>query len=420
MAETANHPQTAAERLIAKTIEWTWVLWLVGGLYIAGPALGWVLAGMAALAIYLDQAKASAIPGTVWIWLAGMAAMLVILWVGHANFELGLGMTIKSSIGWAKGWALMALFPIAGALLNVRAEVIYRAICRLGLQTIILLPVFLAAPYVGLPELLWVSPLKAIGGSGPEYFAAQLYTIEPGAGTPRWQFFAPWSPAAGMMGVVYVLLATQEKHSGWKTVGIVGGLLLALFSQSRLALVALLFIIPIVWGASRLSRGYLWLLAAPAILALGVFGPTLLELIESAISEFSAARADSSRVRAALGRIAIHRWETEAYWFGHGIVENGPHLVEYMPIGSHHSWYGLLFVKGILGAIALAIPLAASVGVLLIKAQTQASARVGLGLTLALVLYSLGENLEILVYLYWPALVAIGIALRPLTKSAKA
>lgn len=412
MAETANHPQTAAERLISGTIEWTWALWLVGGLYIAGPALGWVLAGMVALALYLDRVKASTIPGTVWVWLAGMLAMLVILWIGHNNFELGLAKTIKSSVGWAKGWALLALFPLAGAMLNVRAEVIYRAVCRLGLQTLILLPVFLVAPFVGLPELLWVSPLKVLGGAGPEYFAAQLYTIEPGVGTPRWQFFAPWSPAAGMIGVLYVLLAGQEKHRGWKAIGIAGGLMLALFSQSRLALVALVAIVPFVWGASRLGRGQLWLLAAPAVLALGIFGPLLLEMIESAASEFSAARADSSRVRAALGRIAVLRWETEAYWFGHGVVENGPHLVEYMPIGSHHSWYGLLFVKGLLGAISLAIPLGATFLVLLVKAQAETSARIGLGLTLALVLYSFGENLEILAYLYWPALVVIGIAFR--------
>ena len=153
-------------------------------------------------------------------------------------------------------------------------------------------------------------------------------------------------------------------------------------------------------------------MAAPAVFALGIFGPVLIEVIDSAASEFSAARADSSRVRAALGRIAIHRWETEAYWFGHGIVENGPHLVEYMPIGSHHSWYGLLFVKGLLGAVALALPLCATFLVLLVRAQGNQSARTGLGLTLALVLYSFGENLEILAYLYWPALMVIGIALR--------
>ncbi len=420
MAETANHPQTSAERLIAKTIEWTWVLWLIGGLYIAGPALGWMLAGLAVLALYLDQAKASAIPTTVWIWLSGMLAMLIILWVGHANFELGIAKTIKSSVGWAKGWALIALFPFAGALLQIRAEVIYRAICKAGLQTLVLLPVFLAGPFVGLPELLWVSPLNVLGGAGPDYFAAQLYTIEPGVGTPRWQFFAPWSPAAGMMGVIYVLLAAQEKHIGWKAAGIAGGLALALFSQSRLALVALIVIIPFVWGVSRLGKGSLWLLAAPVILGLGVFGPMLIELIDSAASEFSAARADSSRVRAALGRIAIDRWETEAYWFGHGIVENGPHLVEYMPIGSHHSWYGLLFVKGLLGAFALAVPLSASFAFLAVKAQTQQLARVGLGLTLALILYSFGENLEILAYLYWPALVLIGIALKPLLPGERA
>lgn len=412
MAETANHPQTPAERLIAGTIQWTWALWLIGGLYIVGPVLGWVLAGMVALALYLDQQNPGAIPSNVWIWLAAMLAMLLILLVGHSNFELGLAKTIKSSIGWAKGWALIALFVFAGALLKVRAEVVYRAVCRLGLQTLIVLPVFVVAPYVGLPELLWTSPLKVLGGAGPEYFAAQLYTIEPGAGTPRWQFFAPWSPAAGMMGVLYILLAAQEKRLGWKAIGIAGGLMLALFSQSRLALVALIVIVPFVWAASRLGKGHLWLMAAPTVFALGIFGPTLIEVVDSAVSEFSAARADSSRVRAALGRIAIHRWETEAYWFGHGIVENGPHLVEYMPIGSHHSWYGLLFVKGLLGAAALTIPLAATFLTLLVKAQREQTARVGLGLTLALVLYSFGENLEILAYLYWPALVAIGIALR--------
>ena len=123
-------------------------------------------------------------------------------------------------------------------------------------------------------------------------------------------------------------------------------------------------------------------------------------------------RADSSRVRAALGRIAIHRWESEAYWFGHGIVENGPHLVEYMPIGSHHSWYGLLFVKGLLGAIALAVPLAVTSLVLLARSLRSDTAQVGLSMVLTLVLYSFGENLEILAYLYWPALVIIGVALR--------
>lgn len=412
MAAPAHHPQTPAERLIAATIQWTWGLWLVGGLYIAGPVLGFALAGMALWSLYLGADDARRVPATVWIWIIGMAAMLVILWIGHANFQLGMGKTIKSSIGWAKGWALIALFPLAGAVLPIRPEVIYRAICKLGLQTLILLPIFLIAPMIGLPERLWVSPLQILGGAGPDYFTAQLYTIEPGIGTPRWQFFAPWSPAAGMMGVVYVLLAAREKHRGWQVIGVAAGLALAIFSQSRLALVALAVIAPFVWTISRLDRGSIWLLAAPVVLALGIFGPMLLELADTAMGEFSAARADSSRVRAALGRIAMQRWESEAYWFGHGVVENGPHLVEYMPIGSHHSWFGLLFVKGLLGAIALAVPLAITSLALMRRALHSETARVGLCMVLALVLYSFGENLEILAYLYWPALVITGIALR--------
>ncbi|MGB7373891.1 O-antigen ligase family protein [Pontixanthobacter sp.] len=417
MATSADHPQTPAERLISVTIQSTWALWLVGGLYIAGPALGWILALMAARELYLAPGLAPANrppqPGLViQVWLAAMLVMLVVLWIGHSNFNLGAAKTIKSSIGWAKGWALIALFPFAASVLHIRAEYIYRAICKLGLQTLIILPVFIAAPFIGLPDTLWVSPLQILGGAGSEYFAATLYTIEPGAGTPRWQFFAPWSPAAGMIAVVYVVLAAQERHLGWKVTGIIAGLALAVLSQSRLALVAIILIVPVLYMLGRTRSPALWMAAVPAVLLAGLFGPVLIELADQIMSDFRGARADSSRVREALGRIAIERWENEAPWFGHGVVENGPHMVEYMPIGSHHSWYGLLFVKGLVGALALAVPLALSVIVLAAKGVSDALPRTAFGMVLVLVLYSFGENLEILSYLYWPALIVIGLALK--------
>ena len=37
------------------------------------------------------------------------------LWVGHLDWSLGTGATIKSTIGWMKGWALIPLFLLAGA-----------------------------------------------------------------------------------------------------------------------------------------------------------------------------------------------------------------------------------------------------------------------------------------------------------------
>ena len=417
MATPAADPEILPERLIAFAITSSWWLYLVGGLYIVGPALGWTLALLVARAYFFGPAlpereRASPMSWPIIVWLAGMAAMLIILWVGHRNFSLGTGATIKSSVGWAKGWALIALYPLAGACLKIRAEVVYRAICRLGRQTIWLLPIFLIAPFIGLPEKLWVSPLKVLGGSGDEYFAVIFYTLEPGVGTPRWQFFAPWSPAAGMIAVIHLLCAIEEKDLKWKAWGIASGILVALLSQSRLALVALAVIWPMAWGVSKLTNAKAWFLAAPVATLGGWFAPAIIAFANKLQADFAGARADSTRVRATLGRIAIERWQNEAYWFGHGIVERGPHLVEYMPIGSHHSWYGLLFVKGLTGLLAFAIPMVATVYATFRAALSRDVGRVGFAMTLVYVLYSFGENMEVLTYLTWPALLIIGIALR--------
>ncbi len=417
MVSTTCHPQNTSEKLIYTTISYSWGLWLIGGLYIAGPLLGWALAYLVAKAYYTapqqpPHLRPAAMPWPIWIWLIGMGAMLLILFVGHSNFSLGTAATIKSAVGWAKGWALLALFPMAGAVLEIRPEVIYRAICRLGRQTLILLPFFLAAPVLGLPQKLWVSPLKILGGAGDDYFAVILYTLEPGVGTARWQFFAPWSPAAGMIAIIYILCAIEERDPKWKATGIVAGVAMALLSQSRLALVAIAVIWPLAWLVSKLDRPIAWFAAAPLAMIGGWFAPALINIAVQAQSDFSGARADSSRVRATLGRIAVERWRHEAYWFGHGIVERGPHLVEYMPIGSHHSWYGLLFVKGILGLYALAIPMIATLFACSLAAIRGGYGRIGLSMALVYTLYSFGENLEVLTYICWPALVLMGCAFK--------
>ena len=412
MAQTAHHPALLPERLISGTIVGSWLLWFIGGLYIAGPALGWILALILFWRWYIAPAgRGPTLPLASIIWGLAMLAMLFILWAGHAINSLGAGQAIKSSIGWAKGWALIALFVIAGAGLDIRPEPVYRAVCRLGRVTLFLLPMFLLAPSLGLPQTLFVSPLKILGGAGDEYFSVVLYTLEPGTGIPRWQFFAPWSPAAGMVGIVHFLCATEEKDWRWKITGMAAALAIILLSQSRLALVALLIIWPASWAITNFRRHLVWASAAIVVLLSGWMGPLLLNLIVQAQSDFAGARANSSRVRATLGRIAIERWENEAYWFGHGIVENGPHLVEFMPIGSHHSWYGLLFVKGMAGLIALLLPMIASLFYIIVNGNP-AARRIGLAMLLVLIFYSFGENLEVLAYLYWPALLLIGIALR--------
>lgn len=418
MAAATPSRAHVAERLTAGTIGATWILWITGGLYFAGPVLGWALALLAVRAWYLapvlpEAERPAHLPRSLWAWLIGMAVMLVVLLIGHADFGLGTAQTIKSAVGWAKGWALLALFPFAGFALPIRVETLSRAVCKLGLQTLILLPLFFAAPFVGLPQKLWVSPLAVLGGSGDEYFAAILYTIEPGVGTARWQFFAPWSPAAGMVAVIHFLLARMEPDAKWRWTGYTASILVALLSQSRLALIALAVIMPLAWLAGKVRGPALWLSTAALVLIGSWFSPQLQALVDKMSSDFSSARADSSRVRAALGRIAVQRWQSEAYWFGHGIVERGPHMVEYMPIGSHHTWYGLLFVKGLAGAMALAVPMMWMLVATFRAAMDSKVGRLGFAMALTYWLYSFGENLEVLTYIAWPALLAIGIALKP-------
>jgi hypothetical protein len=64
------------------------------------------------------------------------------------------------------------------------------------------------------------------------------------------------------------------------------------------------------------------------------------------------------------------------------------------------------------GFAALAVPMIWTTVEMLISAQSSTTARTGLAVMLTLWLFTFGENLEIQVYMYWPGLVIIGIALR--------
>ncbi|MEO0785607.1 MAG: O-antigen ligase domain-containing protein [Pseudomonadota bacterium] len=426
MDQTARHSRAPEDAVVGLALSATWGVYLFGGLYVLGPVLGVGLTALLFARMYLRGEGVSArpvhsIPGGIWIWIAGMLVMLLALEVGHMNQQLGMGQTIKSTIGWAKGWALLALFPLIGACMDIRLETLVRACGWVALGTLLVTPAFMIAPMVGLPEVLFVSPLKAVGGPGPEFFAVQLYSIEPTDGSTRLRYFTPWSPAAGMIGNMYLIFALSDKRKFWKWMGVISALAMIVTSKSRLAIAAALFIWPLVIALGEARRPSLWLLAAFGLLLITPLAQGILDWIDQTLNSVKSMRADSTRVREALGEIAIDRWWTEAPVWGHGVVERGPHFVEYMPIGSHHTWYGLLFVKGAVGALALAIPLAWSLleFALLALARSRAG-KIAFAMVLLMAFYSIGENLEILAYLMWPGLIAMGIAARELQEQANA
>lgn len=410
-------PETLEERLIYWTIVGTWGLWLLGALYVVAPVLGFVLVGIVCVRTLglTGEPHRLELPAGAIVWIAGMAAMLVALVVAHLDFELGPEQTLKSMVGWGKGWALLAVFILVGAVMRIRAAIVYRATGILGAQTLVLAPVFVLAGVVGLPAELYVSPLRMIGGPGPEFFDVTLYAIDDTTGRLRWRFFAPWSTAAAFLAGIWFVFALYERRPTWKLVGIAAALVVCVMAGSRLSVVAIPLMFVTVLLISNVRRPELLAGIGLCAVVLVLFNDDVMVAFIDVEEAFTSARAASSRVRAALASIAYHRWETEAPLFGHGIVERGPHLVQFMAIGSHHTWHGLLFVKGIVGLLGLALPLAWSFIELSAKAQVDRVARAALGVVLALVLFSFGDNLEIVAYLVWPGLVVVGIAhARPL------
>lgn len=410
-------PENFPERVVWYTMTWTYVFYLLGATYIVGSVMGWLLFFYLLLKLWLQDEHTPTkerivIPWITWVWIIGMLMMEVALIMGHLDFDLPTSQIIKSSIGWAKGWALIAIYPLVGCL-NIRPQLIYRAACIICFHTLLLSPLLIAAPILHLPQILYVSPLKAVGaGLGPTFFDVSLYKID-FDGQIRQRLFTPWGPALGFVANVYFTLAMQEKNKKWRWYGIIGSIYMSQICKSRLAQVCIVSTPIMLLFLSRIVRPVVLMMMGGVSVVSGILATNILNAIDAFWTKFKAARADSSRVRAALKEIAFYRAKTEAPVWGHGVVQKGPHLVEFMPIGSHHTWAGLAFVKGMVGFYSLAMPMLLSFSVLLIKAQKYETARTGLAILFILFLYTFGENLEILAYLYWPGLIIMGIAFKP-------
>lgn len=411
-------PNTIEEKIVYRSIVLTWVFYIFGALYIVGPVLAMTLNAIILWRWYSGPWLGHRYPALnrmslgVGVWCIGMLMMLLALFVAHAGYDLGIGLTIKSSIGWLKGWALIALFAIVGCCLSIRPYIVVRAMGWLALQTLILIPFFWLAGTLHLPSRLYVSPLQLVGGPGPEFFSVYLYIIDPANHALRWQFMAPWAPAAGMIGDIFFIFSRYEKTRWLRYVMMLTGFLVCIMTGSRMALLFLFVYPPVIWILSRISKIKILLIGIVTTCLAGIMLDSILAFIETLVKDFKSARASSTRVREALGRIAFTRWQDEAPIWGHGIVVKGTHFVEFMPIGSHHTWYGLLYVKGIIGCIGLAMPLLWSMIELLVSAQVTKRGRFGLTIVFLFVFYSFGENLEILSYLFWPASIILGISLR--------
>ena len=413
MQSQAPYQTTTEAKLIYWVLIATYPIYAIGGLYITGSVLGWVILGIIFLRAFVEGENVfSAVPIMVWLWVIGMLVMLLSLWIAHAQWSLGTVKTIKSTVGWAKGRALIAIFPLLGSLVSIKPESIVRGVCIVCKHTAIFGLLTLLLYSLRIPGQLFVSPLQILGGAGDVFFKVSFYGINPETGAGRWQFFAPWAPAAGFLSCILVVFCLQEKDKILRNWGVIGCFIMVLLSQSRVGMGIFIVIVPVFLLVTQLKNPWVLITLGLFVPIVLVLGEPIYEFAMDSYQQVKELRPESTRVRSALESLAVQRWQAEALIWGHGAVESGDKLVEFMPIGSHHTWFGLLFIKGFVGLIALAIPMGLSIIYLLFFFQKNIQVRTALYFLIVFVCYSFFENLEILAYLYWPALFWIGMAFK--------
>ncbi|WP_394167521.1 O-antigen ligase family protein [Photobacterium piscicola] len=397
------------ERIIYFTIILTYPLYLIGGLYLVGPILAWILLYRSLVIIFNVKIK---IHHLSIAWIVSILLIEVVVVIGSLNTGHSILMTIKSTIGWAKGWALIGIFIFIGSILPIRYYIFQRAIINILWQSLLISPFLIVVAFLNFPTLLYISPLKFFGGGGEQFFKVWLYWNDSNTGLPRWQLFAPWSPALAFYALLALSIILPRPSDKTKYVALFSAIVLVFLSESRAGIVILLMLIFIYVISYFFDVIFILFMMLICCLLFGVFLNEIVEGVSGLVNYINSMRSKSSMIRQALNDIGLYRWYSESFWFGHGNVERGPHVVQFMPIGSHHTFIGLLFIKGIIGLLLYVIPLVVTTLYLFIKSFIRRDYLSGFFVILIFLMYSFTENIEILSYLMWPGWLFIGMTLR--------
>ena len=216
-------PENFPENLVWTYIIWNYPIYFVGAQFVLAPILGWLLLGYLTIKWWSQNEDTPEkdkiqISITSWIWVVATFVMALTHFIGCIDFNVDTYVMFRDFInGWIKMWALFAIFPLVGHL-NIRPQLIYRAVCVFCAQSLVLVLLFwMIAFATDGHSFTYISPFLKIGGQLNYYsiIIGNALDIE----EKRIYLNAPWAPALGMMAGIYLFLYSSGTSSNLEIAG---------------------------------------------------------------------------------------------------------------------------------------------------------------------------------------------------------
>jgi uncharacterized membrane protein YhaH (DUF805 family) len=413
-------PSQAADPVTEACVFWYLVLtplwWMTGTLI----PLGVIGTGILFLRRPPRQ-LAIRVVSSLWIAVgAAQALSVVVNWAATDGTEMSLLRGLGSFV--TTGWILIGLAIGVGAEGGLTTPRMVRAICVHAAWMLLLTGVSLfTAVGLGWPELVVPSPLALLlpGELPVVRFHLRMIFYQSDAlldtRTIRLTLFYPWATGLALAGATALLVGTGDRLRGWRVVAAIAGTVAVLLSYSRSAVLSLAVAL-VILGFLRLSgprQAIAALLAGLAINVALLAGFDPIETAREVQAEFTNLRPGSSLARALIYELSWAHFLDRPI-LGHGWM-SGPvaRWLPTMPLGSHSSFYGVLYLGGIVTFAALCLAYLATLAVAALRLRDRGrDAPVALVLLLLLGVVAVGEGINVLVPSLLATFLWLGGALR--------
>jgi O-Antigen ligase len=401
------------EKLIWNYIVYNYLIYFLGAQFILAPMMAWFLLGYMVVKWWNqneDTPKSQRIHVSItsWVWLGATILIAITHFVGCLEYDIDTYVTLRDFFnGWIRMWALFAIFPLI-ACLDIRPQLIVRAVCIFCAQSLILVVLFWIISFLNDGQgYTYISPLYKFGGQLNHYTVVIGNVVD--VTEKRLYMIAPWAPALGLLASIYFFLAMQEADKKWRYLGMIGSAALILSTFSRTAIFGVPIVYIFILTISKIFQPWTQFAWGITSFIASIFGNQIGNIFQEFISGVKQYRGGSTRAREELNQLAFNAWKDESPIWGHGsYFEKSSVMAGSRNYASDSTLYGILYSNGSIGALAVAAIFIWAFFNLLPKIHKHPYAKVGLAILSMIFIFINTENIQATAYIYWPGLVILG------------